>query len=647
MDSTNNKLLKTKVINIGQRLIGDSQPCYIIAEIGINHNGSLQIARQLIKLASESGANAVKFQKRDISNLYQKEYLNQPLAGHRGIQYILPQLKDYELSEEDYFQILDYCKEYSIQFLCTPFDKKSVDFLEKLNVPAYKIGSPDLTNFDLLEYVCSKQKPLLVSTGMSTFAEIEKTVEFLKKLNAEFILLHCNSNYPAPFHQINLRVMPFLREKFSCLVGYSGHEYGISVSQAAVVLGACIVERHFTLDRTMIGPDHAASLEPVGLKTLIRDIRQIEIALGSNLRFMDRGEFMNREVLGKSLVAKKKIKKGEIITREMVICKSPGTGISPQKIYQLLGKRALRNIEQDEQFKEEDLLDKIKIKNKKFKFKHPFGIMVRPTDYQELIKIFSPKVAEFHLTDNDIESNFKIKKDYSQELIIHAPEYCNHDLFDLSCEEKRILEKSKKNLEKLIKLTKTIKKSFPKSNKVKIVLHPGGMYQSGPFGLTDFDLPSKKRLYRNLAFSLETFTQDWYEILIENMPPFPWYFGGQWLHGIFMDAQEIIDFCKETKRFICLDISHAKLYCNYKKIDYYNYLNSLIPYAKHLHIADASDGVDGEGLQINEGSIDFKKLKFLFDKFQGSFSVEIWQGHKEKGKGFWEALKRLKKMKIL
>src|SRR3989338_2666909 len=189
-------------------------------------------------------------------------------------------------------------------FLCTPWDIPSVDVLEKLGVPAYKIASADMVNFELLEYVASKKKPIIISTGMSSLEEIGNTVKFLDKLGADYIILHCNSTYPTAPKDINLRFMQTLRDKFGAIVGYSGHEHGIAISEAAIPLGAKVIERHITLDRTMTGPDHAISLESAGITKLVRDIRAIEEALRSDKKFITAGEFINRKILGKSLVAK-------------------------------------------------------------------------------------------------------------------------------------------------------------------------------------------------------------------------------------------------------------------------------------------------------------------------------------------------------
>ena len=295
------------VIKIGDRLVGDGHPTYIIAEIGVNHNGFLDLALQLIDVAVDAGADAVKFQKRSLDKLYAKKYLENANAGEKTLRYLLPILQQVELTEEMYHDIVAHCKQKGITFMCSAFDTESADFLDKLAVPAYKVASADLTNLPLLDHLVKKGKPLILSTGMSHMTEVEFTVKFLKERGAQFALLHCNSTYPAAFEDINLRFMDQLR-RFDVPVGYSGHERGIAVCAVASALGASIIERHLTLDRTMDGPDHAASLEPHGFKKMVRDIRQITQALGTGEeKFISRGEILNREVLGKSLVATRRI----------------------------------------------------------------------------------------------------------------------------------------------------------------------------------------------------------------------------------------------------------------------------------------------------------------------------------------------------
>ena len=257
-------------MRIGDHLIGDGHPSYIIAEIGVNHNGMVPLAFELIDMAIDSGVDAVKFQKRNLKNLYPKKMLENVNVGEKNMAYLLPILQQVELSDEDYYRIKDYCDKKGMTFICSPFDVDSADFLDELGVPAFKVASADLTNLPLLSHLVTKNKPMILSTGMSRMEEVEFTAKFLKERGAEFALLHCNSAYPAAFEDINLRFMERLR-KFDVPVGYSGHERGIAISTVAAAMNAHIIERHITLDRTMDGPDHAASLEPHGFKKMVRE----------------------------------------------------------------------------------------------------------------------------------------------------------------------------------------------------------------------------------------------------------------------------------------------------------------------------------------------------------------------------------------
>ena len=423
-----------KNINIGGRLIGDGYPTYVIAEIGVNHNGILDLAFELIDAAIDAGADAVKFQKRNLASLYPKKYLENVNAGEKTLRYLLPILQKVELPEEAYYKIVDYCDQKGITFLCSAFDKESADFLETLGVPAYKVASADLTNIPLLDHLAKKGKPLILSTGMSRMEEVEYTVNFLKERQVEFALLHCNSTYPAAFEDINLRFMNKLRQ-FDVPVGYSGHERGIAVSTVASALGASIIERHITLDRTMDGPDHAASLEPHGFRKMVRDIRQIALALGTGEeKFISRGEILNREVLGKSLVAARQIEPGEKITPELVTVKGPALGLSPQRYTELIGVIAERTIEEDEPFLERDLGLSVSLDVNHI-LPMEFGFTVRFRDFDDLLE-YKPHMLEFHLTDKDLDEAYP-GQDFSEnsalplKLVVHAPEFWERTLVDL------------------------------------------------------------------------------------------------------------------------------------------------------------------------------------------------------------------------
>lgn len=623
-------------IKIGDRLVGNGHPTYIIAEIGVNHNGFLDLAIQLIDVAVEAGADAVKFQKRSLDKLYAQKYLENANAGEKTLRYLLPILQKVELTDDAYYDIVEHCREKGITFICSAFDIESADFLEKLDVPAYKIASADLTNLPLLDHLVKKGKPLILSTGMSRMEEVEFTVDFLKERHTEFALLHCNSTYPAAFEDINLRFMHQL-QRFDVPVGYSGHERGIAVSTVASALGASIIERHLTLDRTMDGPDHAASLEPQGFTKMVRDIHQVAEALGlGEEKFMSRGEILNREVLGKSLVAKKRINPGDTITSSMVTVKGPALGISPQKYTELVGRVAERVIEKDEPFLEKDLGEKIALDMDRI-LPMDFGFTVRFRDFHEVLA-YQPRMLEFHFTDQDLDEHYP-GEDFSQnseqplKFVAHAPEFWERTLVDLCSLDERQRTASRDLLQKTIDLTREMTPYFV--GVPKVVIHPGAMSLDHP-------IKDRKALYDNLRRSVEELDYQGVELLLENLPPHPWYFGGQWLTNAFMDANEIIDFLVPLGLNFCYDSSHHKLYCTWAHQDFYEQLKVLLPYIRHLHISDGA-GLDGEGLQIGEGTIDWVHFFQVLGEYHGTMIPEIWRGHQRQGEGFLIAIQRLSK----
>jgi N-acetylneuraminate synthase len=268
-------------VRIGQNEVGDSNPCYVIAEVGINHNGDIGLAKRLISVAVAAGCDAVKFQKRTVSVVYTPEELAKPRESPFG-ETNGDLKRGLEFGETEYREIARYCKEVSITWLASCWDEKSVDVIDQFDVPCYKIASASLTDDNLLRHTRAKGKPVILSTGMSTLEQIDHAVEVLGK--RDLVLMHTTSTYPSAYPELNLNAIPALLKRYGVPVGYSGHETGIPTSVAAVVLGACMVERHITLDRAMWGSDHAASLEPNGISRLVRDIRLIESALGDGVK---------------------------------------------------------------------------------------------------------------------------------------------------------------------------------------------------------------------------------------------------------------------------------------------------------------------------------------------------------------------------
>ncbi|MEW6715892.1 MAG: N-acetylneuraminate synthase family protein [Chloroflexota bacterium] len=615
-------------IKIGDRLVGDHHPTYIIAEIGVNHNGILDYAFRLIDASVSAGADAVKFQKRNLEKLYPGKYLEDANTGEKNLNYLLPILQRVELSDEDFYRIVDYCQEKGITFLCSAFDTDSADFVDSLGVPAFKVASADMINLPLLDHLVKKKKPLIVSTGMSRMEEVETTVRFLQERDAEFALLHCNSAYPAAFEDINLRFMDQLR-KFEVPVGYSGHERGIAVSTVASAMGACIIERHITMDRTMDGPDHAASLEPQGFKKMVRDIRQVTMALGTGEeKYMTMGEILNREVLAKSLVATQRIEPGDRITPDMVTVKGPGQGLSPQRYTELIGRVAERLIELDEPFLERDLGIKI-VLDVEHTIPMKWGFVVRFNDYKDVMK-YNPPILEFHFTDKDLDATYP-GDDLNAELVIHAPEFWSNHLVDLCTFDEAHRQASIELLQKAINVTRKMAAHFVGTPKV--VVHPGA-------ASLDHPIEDLQGLYDNLRRSVESLDCEGVELLLENLPPHPWYFGGQWLTNIFMDTYEIRKFLDTMGLKTCFDTSHNKLYCNWAQTDFFKQIEVILPYVSHLHLSDAS-GLDGEGLQIEEGTIDWVRFFKVAKDYHGTMIPEIWRGHQRGGEGFVVAINRL------
>ena len=325
----------------------------IIAEAGVNHNGDIEIAKSLIDAAADAKADIVKFQtfsaERQVTNNAPKAQYQKEGSKIDETQFLM--LKKLELSEEMHFELIEYCETREIGFLSTGFDIQSVDFLNGLNQKMFKIPSGEITNLPYLRHIGKIGKPVLLSTGMSNLKEVEAALEVLEKSGTprnKITVLQCTSSYPAPKNEANLTAMNTFMKELNVAVGFSDHTLGIDISLAAVALGATVIEKHFTLDKSLPGPDHKASLEPDELREMIVAIRNIQVSLGDGVKKVMPSEIPNIDVTRKSLVAKKQIKNGDVYTSENITTKRPGTGVSPMFWDQFLGKKALRNYDIDD-----------------------------------------------------------------------------------------------------------------------------------------------------------------------------------------------------------------------------------------------------------------------------------------------------------
>lgn len=366
----------TTSIKIGQEFVGEGSPCFIIAEAGVNHNGDIELAKKLIETAKEAGADAVKFQTFKSEEIvtpdaiqakYQRENI-----GKEESQYAM--LKRLELPYSAFRELKEYCDRVGIIFLSTPHScKEDVDLIAEL-CPAIKIGSGDLTNLPILKYIAGKKLPVILSTGMGNLKEVKEAVEIILPINKELILLHCTTNYPTPLNEVNLRAMGTIAREFNLPVGYSDHTESISVPLAAVLLGACVIEKHFTLDKNLPGPDHKASLEPKKLKEMVEGIRDIEERLrqgevrgkiiselnipevfGDGVKKPNPSEIETAKIVRKSIVAAVDIPKAAEVREEMVTIKRPGTGLPSKYLDKILGRIAKRDIPKNSLIQYEDL----------------------------------------------------------------------------------------------------------------------------------------------------------------------------------------------------------------------------------------------------------------------------------------------------
>lgn len=324
---------------------------YIIAEAGVNHNGDSECAKKLIQIAKNAGCDCVKFQcfsaDKIVTKTAEKAKYQIENTCNDDSQYEM--LKKLELSQEVFEELKEYCDDIGIDFLVTPFDEESVDLLEKVGVSSYKVSSGEITNKPLLQYIAQKGKRILLSTGMSTLEEVERAIGWIREMNnKDIVLFHCTSNYPAPYEYVNMKAMLTLVKEFSYPVGYSDHTEGIEITLMAVAYGATIIEKHFTYDKSAEGPDHKASLDPEELKKMVEAIRHIEAAVGDGIKQPMETELSTRTVARKSLVWKKDKQAGDIVEFDDICCKRPGTGISPDKLECIIGKKVTCSCKEDE-----------------------------------------------------------------------------------------------------------------------------------------------------------------------------------------------------------------------------------------------------------------------------------------------------------
>ncbi|QXC60270.1 N-acetylneuraminate synthase family protein [Aquihabitans sp. G128] len=628
---------RTGRLELDGRTIGEDQPTFVIAEIGINHNGSLATALALIDHAADAGADSAKFQLRDLGSLYGAS----DRAGEDlGSQYTRELLDKFQLTNDEMFTAFDHCRSRGLVPLCTPWDHESVAVLEGYGIPGYKVASADLTNHDLVAAVAATGKPVLVSTGMSTEAEIREAVAVLQQHGAAYALLHCNSTYPAPYKDVNLRYLERLRQLGACPVGYSGHERGWHVPVASVALGARIIEKHLTVDRSMEGNDHKVSLLPDELARMVTEVRQLEESLGSpRSRSISQGEAMNRVTLAKSLVAVRDLAAGATVTRSDIAVQGPGRGLQPNRRNDLIGHVLTRSVAAGTCFYPSDL-DADRVEPRPYAFRRPWGLPVRYHDFDAMLQRAAPDFVEFHLSyqDMDLDPETYVKGPQTCDFAVHSPDLFRGDhILNLASTDDEWWERSIFELDRCLELTRRMKPLFPSTERPTVIVSLGGFTADAPLAATE-----RQARYDRVRAGLDRLDRTGVELVAQTLPPFPWYLGGQLHCNLFVDPEDTARFARDADIGLCLDVSHSKLACNHRGTSFATFVETLGPHVRHLHLVDAT-GSDGEGIQVGDGDIDWPVLAEQLDRLAPgvAFIPEIWQGHKNDGEGFWMALDRL------
>ncbi|GAA2127140.1 N-acetylneuraminate synthase family protein [Nocardioides bigeumensis] len=630
-------------LRVGRHVVDEDSPALLISEIGINHQGSVDLAKQLVDLSVDAGADVVKFQLRDMAALY-RQSSGSSAGEDLGPQYTLDLLAKFNLTADQLFEVFDHCKDVGIEVMCTAWDPPSVDQLAAYGVPALKVASADLTNHALLTHMARTGIPMVVSTGMSTEGEIRESVDLMRGHGAAFALLHCQSTYPAPFKDVNLRYLQRLAELGRCPVGYSGHERGYHVPIAAVGLGAKIIEKHFTLDRDLEGNDHKVSLLPGEFKEMVERVREVEAALGSaSPRAVSTGEMMNRVNLAKSLVAARRIEAGELITADAVDIKSPGRGLQPNAYDRLVGRTAQHPFEAGDFFYATDL-GAAAPTGRQYDFRRPWGLPVRYHDVAAMTRDCTPDFLEFHFSYKDLELDLAdvfapFETPLPMGYACHSPDLFTGDfLLNLASDDDDHWERSITELQRVVDLTRSMRPYFAVDAPDPVVIASLGGFTHSAHATPDL-LPA---MYARVAAGLDRIDDSGVRLCAQTLPPFPWYMGGQLFCNLFVGAADTAEWAEKYDRRLCLDVSHSKLAANFGQQPFSEAIDLLAPHADHLHLVDAT-GVDGEGVQVGDGEVDWALLAQQLDTHcpTAGFIPEIWQGHVNDGEGFWIALERL------
>jgi sialic acid synthase SpsE/sugar phosphate isomerase/epimerase len=639
-------------LQIGKFRVGSDSSPFLLAEIGVNHNGDSEEALWLVRQAAAAGCHAVKFQHRS-HELYNKEDIN---SFDLGTQYIIAEIERTRLSISIIEQCCSLARDQGMEAVITPFDEIALqEVMDSSAKPtALKIASCDLTNHPLIRSCASTGLPLILSTGMSYERDIQSTSNLLRSLMIEHAFLHCNSTYPAPPHDVNLAYMNRLRNITRTVVGYSSHDGNTIIPTGAIAFGASILEFHITRSRESEGTDHRASIAVAELPGFVRGCSLMHAASGqATPRTPSQGELANRQSLGKSYALTHPRPAGYRLTTNDLILVSPGSGFGIDDLGNLVGRTLKKDVSARRLLRSSDLEGSSGVVKAALaptitslmEKGYLSGVPVRYHDVLDMQAAFGVPMLEFHMSDRDLNldpADFLHEPLSDVDLIVHAVEqYEDGFILDLASTDSVILQRSFDELQRLFDHVNHLRSYFKQADQIPVVLNVGGF-------TTDDFLPEKeyRRILDIATTSLQKLQSKYSEfrLLPQTMPPFPWHQGGRSFHNLLTTCTRVRDFIDATGLDICFDVSHTALSCAHFGESIVDHVGAMAGRIAHIHLSDAQ-GSNAEGLEIGEGSIDFSTLHQALQALQGKkqkiyMIPEIWQGHLQGGEKFARSLMR-------
>lgn len=608
---------------------------YFIAEVGKACNGNLEYCEEMLHKCKEIGANAVRFHHFFLDESVYPAVLQKSTERAWSFKLQLPFLNETLFSAEDYKTIQKWCRELELDFIGTPWDLKSFELFKSLKISHYKINSINLMNIPLIKAVLAAGKRVYLSTGGTSEQEIEQLCLSLNLSKYDAVLLHSVLVYPAPSNIVNIRAIEIL-QKYHKQVGYSSNDLTKTAILMACSLGASVIEKHVHLS-TREGERHRSSVDVTEFGDDIKNVKEMREILARKIKQEARGEMINHELLSKSILVKEDLPQGTVLSEQNLILQLPPKGVHSKNWFQVIGKRTTEPLTKGSYLFSTQIEGFIKENIATETISHTpgkRGVVVRFKDIDEMIEGHELDYVEVHYAASDLKKD-DICKDYDLDLIVHLPEYADGKLLNLSSRDPSLRQFSIDVINKVMDRSRKLKSHFKRcQGLVKFIVHPGGLTYP------DFDVDAKE-LNEIFLDAMKQMDTSGLEILLENMTPFAWFLDGDWSpkqgkSNNFLDAVEIADFCKKHNYSMCLDVCHAKLYCNYYQKDFFAFMKTVKPFVKHLHFSDCF-GIDGEGLQVGDGENQWQDICEVFEDFEYGWTPEIWNGHLDHGKKFHEA----------